>query len=168
MTTATRPLNRQEATFYFLFAALLLCGVVLAAVLFWAVAATSSPPLTRLGTVDDFPPRSKPYYVALEEGRVWVVNLNGRLLALNADYSSDSDRFSCKEMVVWVPTNSRFEGPCSGDKFALDGRWIKTYSTEPHGLQQFPVAVRDGAVWVDFSRPIEGDTIPSVVYTPRP
>jgi cytochrome b6-f complex iron-sulfur subunit len=39
----------------------------------------------------------------------------------------------------WVPTNNRFECPCHGSKFELDGIWIE--GPAPRGLDQFITTV---------------------------
>lgn len=171
MTTAIRPLNRQEAMFYFWLAALLWLGVALTGVLIWSVSSASISPLVRVGAVADFPPRARPYSLPIEikgqpSVRVYLVNMGAEIIALNATYTSS--QFSCTERVVWVPTNGRFEGPCTGDKFALDGKWISVMGEVKRGLQSFPVEIREGEIWVDVSQAILGNETPSAVFTPWP
>jgi hypothetical protein len=173
MTTAIRSLNRQEATFYFLFAALFLGGVALVAVLFWAVASASGTRLTRLGLVADFPPRAQPYYLPVKvpgqpSRAVYLVNTGAQILALNAENRGKDPRHSCAERVVWVPTNKRFEGPCTGNKFALDGKWISSFNNPRRGLDSFPLEVREGEIWIDLNQPILGEETPHAVFTLRP
>jgi hypothetical protein len=173
MTTAIRSLNRQEVTFYFWFAALLWLGVALVAVIIWAVASVSGTRLTRLGLVADFPPRAQPYYLPVEvpgqtSKAVYLVNTGAEILALNAENMGKHPLFSCAERVVWVPTNKRFEGPCTGNKFALDGKWISSFNNPRRGLDSFPLEVRDGEIWIDLNQPILGDKTPHAVFTPRP
>lgn len=173
MTTAIRPLNRQEAVFYFWLAALLWLGIALVAVIVWAVVSVSGTRLTRLGLVADFPPRAQPYYLLVEiKGQpfvaVYLVNTGAQILALNAENTSRNSLFSCSERVVWVPINKRFEGPCTGNKFALDGKWISSFNNPRRGLDSFPLEVRDGEIWLDLNQSILGDETPHAVFTPRP
>ncbi|MBL8045264.1 MAG: hypothetical protein JNL09_01915 [Anaerolineales bacterium] len=173
MTTLTRPLNRQEVTFYFWFAALLWLGIVVVAVIVWAVASASTTRLIRLGIVADFPPRAQPYYVpvkrdGLPSAAVFIVHTGAQIIALNAENASNNSLFNCSERVVWVPTNQRFEGPCTGNKFALDGKRILSPFNSRRGLESFPLEVRDGEIWIDLSEPIPGKEAPSPKFTPRP
>lgn len=173
MTTFTRPLNRQEALFYFWIAALLWLGLVLATLIFWAVASVSTSRLTPVGLVADFPPTAQPYYVPIErEGKpmeaVWVVNTGAQIIALNSQHTNRVGMFNCTERVVWVPTNKRFEGPCTGDKFTLDGKWIPSFGNAHSGLQSFQLEVRGSELWIDLSRPISGDSSLSVIFTLMP
>lgn len=173
MTTAIRPLNRQEAMFYFWLAALLWLGMALVGVLIWSVSSASISPLVRVGAVADFPPRARPYSLPIEiKGQpsvgVYLVNTGAEILALNAKNINTLASYPCEERIVWVPVNGRFEGPCTGDKFALDGKWISVRGEVKRGLQSFPVEIREGEIWVDVSQAILGNETPSAIFTPWP
>ena len=57
----------------------------------------------------------------------------------------------------WVPTNSRFECPCHGSKYQLNGQWIE--GPAPRGLDRFiaTVTYADGEV---ITTPANGGPIP--------
>lgn len=57
----------------------------------------------------------------------------------------------------WVPTNNRFECPCHGSKYQLNGQWIE--GPAPRGLDRFPATVvyADGEV---VTTPTNGGPIP--------
>lgn len=75
-------------------------------------------PVYRLGRLEAFlggPPR----YLALEPDlSVYVVDLGGRLVVWDAKAPVQGPR--C--IVRWVPFHHRFEDPCTGGKWCLDGR----------------------------------------------
>lgn len=81
---------------------------------------TPQSKLVLLGNLADFPPNTEPYRVVNEAANVYVVNLGEQLLALDP-YTPQSQR--CR--VLWVAPNHRFEDPCSGAKFALNGGYLE-------------------------------------------
>jgi cytochrome b6-f complex iron-sulfur subunit len=63
----------------------------------------------------------------------------------------------------WVPSNTRFECPCHGSKYQINGSWIE--GPAPRGLDRFPVTVtysdgssedsnEDGIITIDPDRTI--------------
>jgi hypothetical protein len=166
MTATLSPLTRREVTFYFLFASLLLLAVALVGIVFWAV----TPPRNErpVGTLADFPPSDQPYYVGVGITGVWLVNVNGELLALNPQLGTFGGRMRCN--VHWILTNNRFEDPCSGAKLRLDGIWLEPSTSfqpthDPKGLERYKVEVRNGEVWIDLAVVTPG---PAITGAPTP
>ena len=110
--------------------------------------------MERVGALADFPPSEHPYSVTAGDKRLWLVNFDGELLAFNPRLVTFQGRRRCD--VVWVPTNRRFEDPCSGAKLGLDGRWLDPSvavqaADEPHHLERYRVEVREGEIWIDLT-----------------
>jgi len=146
MTTAN--LKRQEFAYYVFFAALslFLVAVVVGGIWF----AIPRPQQVRIGKLTDFPPRSSPYVVT-SKVFVYVVNTGTEVLVINPRYTTDNGTWNCK--VLWVPTNNRYEDPCSGAKFGLDGAWLPTaYQPpiiEPRGLARYAIQLRNNEIWIE-------------------
>lgn len=66
-------------------------------------------------------------------GRFHVSNTQAGLLALYGVCT----HLGC--LPKWVPTNTRFECPCHGSKYRVNGSWIE--GPAPRGLDRFPVTV---------------------------
>lgn len=67
------------------------------------------------------------------EGRMWLSNSDNGFLALYAVCT----HLGC--LPDWKPTNNRFECPCHGSKFELDGAYIG--GPAPRDLDRFPVTL---------------------------
>jgi nitrite reductase/ring-hydroxylating ferredoxin subunit len=65
--------------------------------------------------------------------RFWLVNANGGLLALDVK----CPRHNC--LAKWSSSNHRFECPCCGGKYELDGTFIEGPATR--GMDQYPITV---------------------------
>lgn len=76
------------------------------------------------------PPEGDP--VALQR-RFWLVNTGGGLLALDGKCT----RGDC--LPKWSSSNHRFECPCCGSKFQLDGTYIE--GPAARGMDQYPMTV---------------------------
>jgi cytochrome b6-f complex iron-sulfur subunit len=112
------------------------------------------------------------------DGRFWLVNLDtaneqGRERMWRSEQDEDQDikgvaaiykvctHLGC--IYAWTPTNNRFECPCHGSKYRLDGRRIE--SPAPRSLDRFKLeALADDRSTVlataeldnnDFYRPVE-------------
>jgi nitrite reductase/ring-hydroxylating ferredoxin subunit len=91
------------------------------------------------------------------EGRFWLVNLDTTTaegqerMYLASDESEPiigvaaiykvCTHLGC--IYAWVPTNNRFECPCHGSKYRLDGRRVE--SPAPRTLDRFYIAALDEA-----------------------
>ena len=168
-----QPLNRKEVLAYLLMAATGLFILLVAALLFWTLSplATVSPQVF-IGKTADFPPAAEPYLIRLELNKkeieahteinanflpsIWLVHTETGWLALNRYTPPRSliRRGSC--LYAWVPVNGRFEDPCYGSKFTLDGRLIQPPATQ--NLTTYPVIVEGDEIWVDLSQPTSGKT----------
>ncbi len=81
--------------------------------------------------------------VRYPSGKFWIANTPDGLLAL----SMVCTHLGC--IFAWVPTNNRFECPCHGSKFHLNGQYIE--GPAPRNLDRFAVTVDTaaGAVQTD-------------------
>ena len=147
MTTSTHPTpsiekpNRREFLYYLSGASLALLGAGSVGVL----ARFLNPPLrgakdgifqVDLTTI----PQVNTKAVAFPPGRYWLTQVDGGLLALSGVCT-----FLIKGTLAegclpkWVPTNNRFECPCCGSKYRLDGAYIEGPSQR--GLDRFMIEV---------------------------
>ena len=114
------------------------------------------------GTFNFSPEEIPPMGVAPETvpaGRFHIANVEDGMYALYMVCT----HLGC--LPKWVPTNDRFECPCHGSKFQLDGTYIE--GPAPRSLDRFPLTITYGdngevietnadgdALPVDFNRPI--------------
>lgn len=84
-------------------------------------------------------------------GRFWISNTERGFLALYGVCT----HLGC--LPKWVDINERFECPCHGSKFELDGKYIE--GPAPRALDRFPVTITfaDGTV---VQTDPDGDPIP--------
>lgn len=148
MSLIPRPLTRQEALYYVWLAALVLFGAALIGGVAWY--AVPAPRVIHVGRARNFPPSDQPYPVRTGERWLWIVNQDGELIALEP--RNHAGRTGCR--VVWVPTNRRFEDPCCGGKFRLDGSLLMGPATR--GLDRYAVLIRGDEVWIDVTRATPG------------
>jgi nitrite reductase/ring-hydroxylating ferredoxin subunit len=155
------PLNGRELTYYFLIAAVLLFGTTLTAAAFWYLNPPEPGPID-IGTVADFPPASHPYLVKIEElgSSIFIVNTGEEILAL--DRRTPFTFIGRRCYYAWVEANGRFEDPCSGSKFTLNGRLIQ--SPAPRNLDQYPVTIKNGRLLIDPTQLILGQTAEPLCY----
>lgn len=104
-----------------------------------------------LGAAADFPVSDRPY--AYPAGQLvadlWLVHQTDGWYALGPTVQHPFVR--CK--VYWVADNHRFEDPCLGVKFALNGAYLEG-PTGRH-LLRYPVGVNEvGLLLVDLERPL--------------
>ena len=137
--TTEKP-NRREFLYYVGGASLALlaagsCGLLAR---FW------SPPLrgekggifeVNLGHL----PKVEKSPVAFPPGRYWLVNLNQGLLALHGVCTHMLGAMQEGCLPKWVPSNGRFECPCCGSKYRLDGSYIE--GPTRRGLDRFILEV---------------------------
>ena len=71
------------------------------------------------------------------EVKLWLVNTEQGMLGIYKVCT----HLGC--LYKWVPTNSRFECPCHGSKFQLDGTWIE--GPAPRSLDRFEVFAVDAS-----------------------
>lgn len=84
--------------------------------------------------VDDLPaPDSGP--IEFPEIKLWLVNTSQGMVGIYKVCT----HLGC--LYKWVPTNHRFECPCHGSKFQLDGTYIE--GPAPRNLDRFAVTLLD-------------------------
>jgi cytochrome b6-f complex iron-sulfur subunit len=143
-TYPTPPLekpNRREFLYYLGGASLALLG----AGSIGALARFLNPPLRgeKDGIFQVDPskvPASNKWPVRFPSGRYWLVTLDTGLCALYAGCTFTIKGFLHETCTVkWVLTNHRFECPCCGSKYHLDGTYIE--GPAQRGLDRFVVEV---------------------------
>jgi cytochrome b6-f complex iron-sulfur subunit len=166
-TNLTPPLsvNRREMSFYILGGAMLLLTLVVGSLLLWMVNPKSGQsPVVLIGNTNDFPVSALPYRIQLEAkavyqasqtgvyeqliDEIWLVHTESGWFAFDrhTPYA-----FSTRRCVyAWTEANGRFEDPCSGSKFTLDGRLIQPPAQR--NLDSYPIAIKNGEIWVDLSQ----------------
>jgi hypothetical protein len=114
-------------------------------------------PVILLGRLNDFQPNQPTYQALSTELAVYVVNLDGQLLAWDA-WPALPKR--CSQM-AWVPFNHRFEDPCSGAKWCLDGTIADPRFDQVRSLDHYKVEITNaGEVWLYPAQKIEGTPWP--------
>jgi len=97
----------------------------------------------QVGNVEDFPEGST---TSLREGKFFLVNSGGEFKALYQ---------VCTHLGCLVrQREDGFACPCHGSRFAKDGTLAA--SPAPRDMDQFPVEVIDGEVWVDTGTTLKG------------
>lgn len=152
---AAPGINRREFLFYIWGASMALCTAEFAGLLIWFML-----PRFREGQfggnfsvpIDELPAINEPPADSLE-GRFWLVNVDNKQeserLALGDDADGDINgviaiykvctHLGC--IYAWNEANERFECPCHGSKYRLDGRRIK--DPAPRTLDRFKVTLLD-------------------------
>jgi cytochrome b6-f complex iron-sulfur subunit len=82
---------------------------------------------------------------SIPSGRFWISNTDAGLLAMYGVCT----HLGC--LPKWVATNGRFECPCHGSKYRINGTWIE--GPAPRGLDRFPMVI----TYADGSQ-VETDT----------
>jgi hypothetical protein len=125
------------------------------AALTWA--AIPREPAFDLGPAADFP-LGQPARRAVTNGvEVYLVSMNGTPTAWDARAPLAGTR--C--LYRWVPTNTRFEDPCSGNKWCLDGTIADDRAGAERTLDAYVLTVDDhGHVWLRPGRLATGTPMP--------
>lgn len=172
--TQHKSLNRQEVLAYMLLGAMGIFVLMAATLLLWTLSplATVSSKVF-IGDTADFPLATEPYLIRLELTEkeieaytesntnflpsIWLVHTEKGWLAF--DRYTPSFGFSKTQTCIyyWVPTNGRFEDPCFGSKFSLDGQLINPPATR--NLTTYPVIIEGNKIQVDLSQPTPGEMI---------
>ena len=134
-----------------------LCGTMTAigAAVFWA--AIPRERVIPLGYKSDFP-IGQPVYRALDPDIViYLVNLDGQLIA----WDGHPPLAQPCSLIKWVPTTNRFEDPCSGDKWCLDGTIADSRYAVARTLDRYLLEVdHNNRVWLHTSQKIRGTSGP--------
>ena len=98
-----------------------------------------------VGSAADFQAGTATY---VREGRFWMANADGHLLAL----SQKCPHLGCR--VPFCESSGRFECPCHGSIFDIGGEWIAGPS--PRGMDRHPVSLEGDVVVVDTDKHLAG------------
>jgi|DewCreStandDraft_5_1066085.scaffolds.fasta_scaffold00322_28 hypothetical protein len=153
-------MNRQEALACSCLAGMILALCALVAVSLWF--ALPREEVFSLGRVTDFPPGAPQYRVLRSDLAVYVVNLNGQLLAWDAQATAQYP-YSCR--IKWVALNNRFEDPCSGAKWCADGALADLrFAGYARSLDLYPLEITvEGEVLLHPFRKVPGTPLPEEV-----
>jgi cytochrome b6-f complex iron-sulfur subunit len=147
-----KPLNLREFSYYLLFAIIILFLLLTTFLsLVYALPRNSEGPVrVSVGATADFPAMDRPYAVTTEEAHLFIVRTQTGWLAL--DRHTPAFR-SC--LFAWTEANQRFEDPCYGSKFTLDGRLLEGPAAQ--NLNQYPITEKSGELFVDLKTIIPGE-----------
>jgi hypothetical protein len=153
--------KRRELAAWVGLAALGVFLMALCAVVGWSMLPREQ--LLPLGPQTNFPIDEPEYRAVDTQIHIFVINLHGELIAWDASAAVDQP---CS-LIKWVPTNNRFEDPCTAGKWCLDGAvadsWISPGSAI-RTLDRFRLEVdRDGNVWLNPDQKIQGQPVPTAV-----
>ena len=112
-----------------------------------------------LGELTDFPASETPYLVENVNG--WLAHSDDRLQVFTW---LTTDRMAC--YYTWSDVTRRFEDPCSGSKYTLDGRYIEGPALRD--LDRYILSLRGDQLWVNKSRVVEGHPrlMPEIAHKP--
>lgn len=113
-------------------------------------------PVIYLGQLEDFPPNQPVHRVLDADLAVYVVNLEGQLIAWDTQPALPR---VCSR-IKWITASNRFEDPCSGAKWCLDGTIADTRFVDVRSLDRYALEVTgDGAVYLHRFEKIAGSPL---------
>ena len=149
LATTFPRINRREGLAYIFMVSLLVLLLQLLGVS--TLFAWPKTDYLTIGPVTDYPPRDTPYLIHINQATspFWLVNLGSEIRIF---VPNSPDALHCR--YAWVEVTIRFEDPCSGSTFALDG----TYRGGPayRGLDQYPFSIQQGQIQIDPTGRIPG------------
>lgn len=110
----------------------------------------------RVGRDDEVKPGSATY---VTEGRLWLANADGAMFAL----SQRCPHLGCR--VPFCESSGRFECPCHGSVFDIDGAYIAGPS--PRGMDRYELTLEKGLLVADLDTLLAGPD-KSESSSPRP
>lgn len=143
-TLNKEPLNGRELlNLLFVAALFLMLGMVMAGIV-WMFIVREPNRLVKL-SLADYSPAAEPYHVQVREYSFWLVN-TGAEISVFVDKTPDNHApESCQ--FAWTPANNRFEDPCYGAKFTLDGHYLE--GPAQRNLDRHPFTRQRDEIWVD-------------------
>lgn len=142
--------NRREIVFYlFVVFVLLALGMGIASLYRFAM---PLPNLMQIGSLSDYPPSAEPHAFNSGNQQLWIVHADNELLVFDSRTTHHTRR--CR--VLWLAATQRFEDPCLGTKFTLDGTYVE--GPAPRNLDYYPYKIENGAIWVDLTEPVPGES----------
>jgi hypothetical protein len=151
-----RQVQRELATYILVFTLVVLAAV--SAIALWQYL-TPRPVRVTVGRSDVFVARNEPYHLVSANPRadLFVTQVHGEWFALDARTPHTT---RCK--VRWIAANQRFEDPCSGSKFAVNGGYLEGPAWSH--LARYPVHIEQDTLSVDLTRLLEE---PELVFLDR-
>jgi len=140
--------NRQEAAYYLFLGSILLFGIFFLAGTLWYAMPTER---ILIGMLDQFPPKSDPYELPSEVGKLFVVNAGTEVVV----FVPEITLYSRKCRVEWKSDRRLFIEPCWGAKFTLDGIWCDGPAFQ--NLDQYQVRVDGNQIKINLSKRLQGD-----------
>ncbi|MDJ0753216.1 MAG: hypothetical protein QNJ45_06845 [Ardenticatenaceae bacterium] len=147
----------REWLYYAAIASAAIFGLLIAALSIWYLLPSPTSWGIVLGEVSHFPPGERPYRVSAAVGgrslQFWVVNVDGQLTVFDRRNPGriGSERWRC--FISWNEATGRFEDPCSGDKYFLNGEpWeggegsFKWVNYSDRALDRYNYTVRGGEI----------------------
>ena len=154
--TKAASINRREFLTYAWGAALAVLAVEGAAVSYFFMLprfrAGEFGGAFRLGPVSSLPPAGTPRTVGYTDGKFWLAHTDEGVKALYMVCT----HLGC--LYKWSESNTRFECPCHGSKFTLDGDYIE--GPAPRSLDQFEVRVLERGAVVAASQDTPARIVP--------
>ena len=175
VTTPVKPINNREFLFYLLIVTIVFVAFSFVFWLFWWLVAESGreSPWLSLGPIDQYPvyiyEEVPPTKVHTDQFSVWVAHLEDQVLLLDGRTNhalADSYLGGC--YFIWNIATSRFEDPCYGSKYRVDGTLIEgpgwydllQYETKitADGILMFRVTGYETSVCRDFRLAKRGES----------
>ena len=149
-----KPLNRQEFAYYLFLATLSLFLLLIADLALWYMLPREGVRLihVEIGNVEDYPLSDRPYAIRAEDVSLFIVHTELGWLAFDG-----RTPFIRPCRYVWTEVNERFEDPCYGSKFSLDGRLLEGPASQ--NLNRYPVVEESGKIFVNLTRLIPGESV---------
>ena len=154
-TTQLHKPSGREISYLFLGASLLLFMGMISAGTWWMLLTPAKSTLViGVGSIVDFPASDTPYRVVEGEFEGWVVNTGTDLLVFPAQTTGSwgQDSVGCK--FAWNEASGRFEDPCSGSAYRIDGTVVRHPAFTD--LDQYPFRIVNGRLMVDTQERIRG------------
>ncbi|MGB1251656.1 MAG: ubiquinol-cytochrome c reductase iron-sulfur subunit [Candidatus Promineifilaceae bacterium] len=145
---------QRETSYYLLFATMGMFAVMLLVGSYWMLLPRANLPIS-IGTIEQYPPSDTPYKLTGVAG--WLVNIDGEfsifhnLSTYQSEKALSTQRF-CP--YAWNIANMRFEDPCWGSKYWLDGTVIDAPATRD--LDQYRFKIRRGEIFVEAHQLVIG------------
>lgn len=147
--------NGREFAGYVLMATVVLFGLQVLFLMGWSIVESSVDANERtLGAVAQFPPSDKPYRVDGSEDMLhfWIVNIEDEIRVFAPHSTGYGSINWCN--FDWNDATNRFEDPCHGRKYQLDG--VAIDGPTGRDLDQFPFTIVDDQIVINVIKLIRG------------
>lgn len=153
-------INQRELTYYILFATITSFFIFITGLSVWFYSGTAEPSTwVTVGQISDFPVPNeqgeiRPYRIPITDSDyVWVTHNEGEIRVFSPyttmRWLSVHGELGCR--YAWNRASGRFEDPCSGSKYRLDGVIISGPAT--HDLNQYTTTIeQDGEILINTNQ----------------